>query len=385
MSNIKFLNNVDVTGGLNTSGSVGVGTGSPSRKIHSLGLIRASRADSASQYVEIGSTSGADTSLRMVSPQSNVKASYIESLLSSYTAGSPSNKIHFRVGNINAPTTAMTITHEGRLGIGTTNPNAKLDVEGKVYLQDDGTIKWGSAANAGHLTWNTGFAIVKGLSGQALYLGADNDSDKMVIATSGNVGIGTTSPSVELEVSGDIMADAFEVNGGSSAEFLKADGSVDANTYASSAALDSYLPLAGGTLTGTLNGAAGTFSGALTAQGNLVVNSSSGIISSGWVHLHRFGSGTNVAVGSNGSNVNFIVPNGNVGIGTLSPNSLLELSKSTGAVLTLTRDDNTAVDGDTIGKIDFRSNDGSSPLPGIVGSIESVNEGGSGLDRKSIV
>jgi len=103
------------------------------------------------------------------------------------------------------PQERMTITKEGNVGIGTTSPNALLDVDNRIYLQNDGTVKWGVSANAGHLTWDTNQAIVKGLSGQALLLGSNNNSARMVIDTSGNVGIGTSSPNARLHVNGEFI------------------------------------------------------------------------------------------------------------------------------------------------------------------------------------
>ena len=100
----------------------------------------------------------------------------------------------------------MTIDQNGNVGIGTTSPNALLDVDNRIYLQNDGTVKWGASANAGHLTWDTNQAIVKGLSGQALLLGSNNTSARMTIDTSGNVGIGTTSPGKLLDVNGTFRA-----------------------------------------------------------------------------------------------------------------------------------------------------------------------------------
>lgn len=78
----------------------------------------------------------------------------------------------------------------------------------------------------------------------------------------------------------------------------------------------------------------------VVGQGNfsnyLNVGSSTGIKSTGWVHLHRYGSSTNVSVGNNGTNVNLYVPNGKIGIGTTTPNRPLVVSE--------TRTDSTASD-----------------------------------------
>lgn len=54
-------------------------------------------------------------------------------------------------------------------------------------------------------------------------------------------------------------------------------------------------------------------------QKKVIVDSSQGITSSGWVHLHRYAENLNVAVGNNGTNVDLLVPNGNIGVGESNP------------------------------------------------------------------
>lgn len=64
-----------------------------------------------------------------------------------------------------------------------------------------------------------------------------------------NVGIGTTSPSYRLDVSGDgrftssLTANSFIKIGGTASQFLKADGSVDTNTYITSLPSTSFATL----------------------------------------------------------------------------------------------------------------------------------------------
>ena len=93
---------------------------------------------------------------------------------------------------------------------------------------DDGT--WPSGM------WRTsvGLQIAAANNGAKIpiTLGWRNDADPAIyIGTSTNVGIGTSSPSQKLEVSGNIKATSFIKSGGTSAQFLKADGSVDSNSY----------------------------------------------------------------------------------------------------------------------------------------------------------
>jgi hypothetical protein len=51
------------------------------------------------------------------------------------------------------------------------------------------------------------------------------------------------------------------------------------------------------------------------------VGASTGITSSGWIHLHRYSSNLNVSVGNNGTNIDLLVPNGQLAVGTTDPSS----------------------------------------------------------------
>jgi hypothetical protein len=104
--------------------------------------------------------------------------------------------------------TRMVIDKDGNVGIGTNSPGAALQVYNGTKLFSNGVLTWGSSADYGTLTWDTGKAIVKGQVGKELHLGANNQNSQLVITSGGNVGIGDTTPSSKLQVAGGIqMAD----------------------------------------------------------------------------------------------------------------------------------------------------------------------------------
>ncbi len=104
----------------------------------------------------------------------------------------------------------MRITSVGNVGIGTTSPSVKLHVDGffisKTLWSDTAAHSyWGNYSTAyGRLTWDTGLAWINATAGNVLYLGADGANKHVTIATSGNVGIGTSSPNAKLDVNGSI-------------------------------------------------------------------------------------------------------------------------------------------------------------------------------------
>ena len=63
---------------------------------------------------------------------------------------------------------------------------------------------------------------------------------------------------------------------------------------------------------------------------------------------------------------------GDFGIGTASPATNLEVSSATGGVLRLTSTDTTVLTGESIGKIEFKSNDASAGGDNVMGFIDSV-------------
>ena len=122
------------------------------------------------------------------------------------------DKFHFRSkGN------GFTIDSSGNVGIGTTSPDTDLEViassvsdgiiverssSDRLKLLGDGTIYWGTTANQGRLSWDTGEAQILALSGNDLSLGSNGVADELYIKSGGKVGIGTTTPTEKLEVVG---------------------------------------------------------------------------------------------------------------------------------------------------------------------------------------
>jgi hypothetical protein len=100
------------------------------------------------------------------------------------------------------------------IGIGTNVPAYKLDVNAvnsndglrvqnsgtsKIIANGDGVLSWGSAADYGALTWDTGFARVNAFSSYDLRL-TTSAGGLLILKSGGNVGIGITSPSERLHL-----------------------------------------------------------------------------------------------------------------------------------------------------------------------------------------
>jgi hypothetical protein len=160
-----------VTAGANrvhvdSSGNVGIGTTSPTQKleIHGGNDVGISIFNTAANYWDI--TNGLNGTLNFIRGRSN-------------------NYLH--------------INQIGNVGIGTTSPSTLLDVRGQV------------SANSGSLT-NPAYSFVGDLntgmyspSADALAL-VTGGTNRVHINSSGNIGIGTVSPSEKLEVVGTVLA-----------------------------------------------------------------------------------------------------------------------------------------------------------------------------------
>ena len=122
------------------------------------------------------------------------------------------------VGN-NGATTALTILNNGNVGIGTTNPGAKLEIQGSsvvsLQLSNDKRIAFkDTGGNTIQTIWynSNNDLLIRNPRNSAdsdihFYV---KDGTKMTIDSNGNVGIGIIAPTQKLDVSGNIN---FNTNG----------------------------------------------------------------------------------------------------------------------------------------------------------------------------
>ena len=159
-----------------------------------------------------------------------------------------------------------------RVGIGNTSPSAELDVSGDVVADEYRLDQTGSSSSAVaiHAPATNELAI------------RTNTAERVRIDSSGNVGIGTTSPASTLEIS-------------SSAPSLR--------------------------LTDETNNTAAVFSS--NNEGDAILNAD----------LNSVQNNSAIRLRVDGTERMHIDSNGNVGIGTTSPSAPLEVSSTTGGVI----------------------------------------------------
>lgn len=195
------------------------------------------------------------------------------------------------------------ITKDGNVGIGTTAPAAKLEVNGTAQVT--GILNVGGqllSASSG-TTSAPALADATGVSGISFPSGhvafSQASTERMRINPSGYVGIGTTSPAYRLDVSGDVRLDgsvgigkapgsfSLDVFGYINADGLAIGGTaitptaaelnyVDGVTSAIQTQLNAKAPIASPTFTGTIG-----VSSATVADGVTTTADDDGTFSSG--------------------------------------------------------------------------------------------------------
>lgn len=227
----------------------------------------------------------------------------------------------------------------GNLGIGTTNPNYKLDIEGNVFIrgaQGFNTAGDDAIAYFGHPAHN-----IRGEFGTGISVSTFGAANALTVREgTGNVGIGTTEPSEPLEVAGSGRA-FFGDGGGASRKGLLIDGiqgnsaaRLEGYDYGTSSGLDLVLnPLAGG------NVGIGTTSPnyKLDIEGDVFVRGTQGFDAAGEdasvylghpAHNIRGEHGTGVLISTFGAANALTIreQSGAVGIGTTTPVQKLDVA-----------------------------------------------------------
>lgn len=139
------------------------------------------------------------------------------------------------------------------VGIGTTSPSAKLEVSGgdgiirnafigliSAYGGNFASFSHTSRSGAGQysfLSGNSGETYVNSVNNQPIYF-RHNNNDTAIITSTGNVGIGTTSPAVKLHVIGSsIISNNTSINPDSYANTVIAGGIATAGGWGVSSAI----------------------------------------------------------------------------------------------------------------------------------------------------
>ena len=331
---------------ITSAGNVGIGTSSPAERL----TVNSASSEFAIQWSGPGNE---------------------------WVLASAANRSYIR--NKTASVETLTILNAGNVGIGTSSPdaNAKLDVAGTVRSGAGGSDPGTGAAF--YFVGSGSFQTVIGGAAFAVNTGANNArTEKMRIDSSGNVGIGTSSPGAKLDVSsstfnivasrstggyaafqriapaGQWTYDFYTINGVEAARITVTDTNIMAFATGSAAAERMRIDASGNVGIGTsapgykldVNG-----TGYFNSSVQFFPQDGFRFTSASAVSAMRFGSATTgegtaewaysrsggfaaLSIGSTGSALTEIMraqSNGNVGIGTTSPGHRLEVVTNTTA------------------------------------------------------
>ena len=196
---------------LTDDGKLGIGTSSPTTPLH------IECADNSIQYQNgllVKQDSSSHPAIIGIRTSSTSQDPFISFMVSNDSTGwsygvdaSESNKLKWAYNtSVLTTNTRMTLTDDGKLGIGTTSPNYKLDVFGAVNFT--GVLTVGTTASSG----TSGQVLTSGGSSAppswtTVSSGGSSPwttSGSVIHYNTGNVGINTSTPQYKLDVAGDI-------------------------------------------------------------------------------------------------------------------------------------------------------------------------------------
>jgi len=182
-NSVRFNQNGTEIARINTSGNFGIGTTSPFSRFTVSGALSASTSQ-----ISIVNTEGG------------------HSIIRAGISGVSNNGMSFVTANVDGSSqnVRMVVGATGRVGIGTTSPPQALSVIGNIYQRTGDFI-----------TWDNGDAQIGAVSGYSLTFSTYNGStallERLRITSAGNVGIGTTSPTAQLDVTGSTSTTKIKV------------------------------------------------------------------------------------------------------------------------------------------------------------------------------
>ena len=312
-----------------SSGKLAVGTTSPSAKLH----VNSGTSNTCATFES--TDAGAAINITDSNARSTIEQNGATlSIIADTDASDASSNIRLKVDN----STKLIVNSSGNVGIGTTNPTARLYVQndqggsnGRILL--DANVSSGYDTQIDATDVGLEFTAKSNSRGFAFNTGS-SPSEKVRITSSGNVGIGTTSPGFKLEVnSGTSDSVALFKSSDTTARIILRDNGSTSGGYVGVATEDMFFHTNG------------TEAMRIDSSGRLLVGHSSSRSSANALEPRFQMEGINVSTSTAA-----IVRNEN---GTNGP--ILALSKSRG---TSTGSSTIVQNGDITGAIHFAGADG---------------------------
>jgi hypothetical protein len=214
-----------------STGSVGIGTMTPNAALHvenGTALISKNILGGLGGQISISNGYGNQNGAVGLNLNNGGAVSWIKGVVTGANTNTGSAMVFGVPSNTSDGAEIMRITGDGYLGIGTSSPTAKLDVNGNVIVRTDNMARlggqltisngYGNQNGAVRLNLNNGGAVswIKGIvtgantdSGSAIVFGVPSvttdGTEVMRITGNGYLGIGTSSPTAKLDVDGNVI------------------------------------------------------------------------------------------------------------------------------------------------------------------------------------
>ncbi|CAB5226341.1 Intramolecular chaperone auto-processing domain containing protein [uncultured Caudovirales phage] len=217
---LTVVGNVSATGDINTDsnlytgGRVGVGTLTPTQQLEVVGYIKSTGAESG---IRIGTSDSGSTGQFSVDGQ-NTYLDYSTSLL---------------IRNGSDFSEKIRVTNDGKIGVGVTEPVTNLQINDPTGARVRVSGANGSAFELNNANTRIGIPATNTL---ALYT---SNNERARIDLNGNVGIGTASPTVKLDVNGNTRISGSLTTTGD----INAEGDVTAFTTSDERLKNNITPI----------------------------------------------------------------------------------------------------------------------------------------------
>lgn len=196
---------------INNSANVGIGTTNPAQKLHiNDGGIRVEKlATGLGGFISVGNgTEVAGNYSAYFFGNTNQDSAYFKGGIAYETLSSTNGRgdMHFlqnseaNGNNATISNSVMTILNGGNVGIGTTSPTGKLHVYGGRLVLDN--VAAAQTAIQFNSAGSEKIVVYRPTSTDDFRIYTPAAGDAFTLLQSGNVGIGTTSPSYKLDVNG---------------------------------------------------------------------------------------------------------------------------------------------------------------------------------------
>jgi len=207
---------------INTSGKVGIATTNPDNILQVGDGARLRISNGVDNYSIIGTKDVDDATNTRIVLSGNTRSGFAGNM--DYIATSTGYHAFYTT---NSTTERMKILNNGNIGIGITNPSAKLHIteasgtqqgpnSGSIIIDHDNnggasSITFRSAVNRssdyGYIQYQDTSSVGGGGESAKLIIGTQNDADDdILLLPSGNVGIGIANPTSKLDVNGNIKS-----------------------------------------------------------------------------------------------------------------------------------------------------------------------------------